>query len=185
MKLLKRRWREFMIVAVWITAVTAKIKYHGLVFGFDYGLYQPDGIHYTFRTLIFMGQSQQEAAQQVVDWYAANASKVKTFSAQNILPEDNPVWGVVSQRTLYPILSVPFVAIFGITGMLAIPAISLLVLMLITLKLSTTYKVPSFGLAIALLLTCSPTVMRWMIVNCTDSLLAGLFGIVALILAKE
>ncbi len=174
-----------VVLAVWVIAVTAKIKYHGLIFGFDYGLYQPDGIHYTYRALTFLGQSQQNAAQQVVDWYANHASKVKIFSVQNMLPETNPVWGVVSQRTLYPILSIPFVAVFGIVGILAIPAISLLVLMLVALQLGKTYKVPSFGLIIALLLTCSQTVMRWMIVNCTDALLAGLFGLVVLLLAKD
>ena len=185
MKTLRLFWRELAIFAIWAIAVVAKIKYHGLIFGFDYGLYQPDGIHYTYRTLTFLGQSQQDAAQQVVDWYSINASKLKTFGVENMLPETNPVWGVVSQRTLYPILSVPFVAIFGIAGMLAVPAISLLVLMIVALQLGKVYKVPNFGLVIALLLTCSQTVMRWMIVNCTDALLAGLFGIVVLMLVKN
>jgi hypothetical protein len=185
MKTLRLFWRELVILAIWAIAVVAKIKYHGLIFGFDYGLYQPDGIHYTYRTLTFLGQSQQEAAQQVVDWYSINASKLKIFSVENMLPETNPVWGVVSQRTLYPILSVPFVAMFGITGMLAVPAISLLVLMIVALQLGKVYNVPNFGLVIALLLTCSQTVMRWMIVNCTDALLAGLFGLVVLILVKN
>jgi len=185
MDTLRRFWREMVVIAVWVIAVTAKIEYHGLIYGFDYGLYQPDGIHYAYRALTFLGQGQQEAAQQVVDWYASHASKLKIFSVQNMLPETNPVWGVVSQRTLYPALSIPFVAVFGIAGMLAIPAISLLVLMFVTLHLGKTYKVPSFGLLIALLLTCSQTVMRWMIVNCTDALLAGLFGLVVLIFVKD
>ncbi len=174
-----------MILAIWAIAVVAKIKYHGLIFGFDFGLYQPDGNYYAYQTLKYLGHDSQGAGQMVADWYSIHASKIDFVSDQAFLPETTATWGVVSQRILYPILSVPFVAIFGIAGMLAIPAISLLVLMFVTLHLGKTYKVPSFGLLIALLLTCSQTVMRWMIVNCTDALLAGLFGLVVLILVKD
>ena len=185
MEIVRRFWRESAVIAIWIIAVIAKLKYNGLIFGFDYGLYQPDGNYYTYQTLKYLGNGSQNAGQQVADWYSIHAAKNQFQSAQAFLPETNPAWGVVSQRVLYPFLSIPFVAAIGIPGMLVIPAISLLVIMLVTLSLGRTYKVPNFGLILALVLTCSQTVMRWMLVNCTDALLTGLFGLAVLILAKN
>jgi hypothetical protein len=62
--------------------------------------------------------------------------------------------------------------------MLVIPALALLVLMLSVQKISIIAKKPLIGLLIVLALSNSSTVLRWMIVNCTDSLLAGLFALV-------
>lgn len=185
MQIIKRNWRELALVIFWTIAVCAKLKYHGLIFGFDFGLYQPDGNYYAYQTLKYLGHDSQGAGQMVADWYSMHASKIDFVSDQAFLPEATATWGVVSQRILYPILSVPFVAMFGIAGMLAVPAISLLVLMIVALQLGKVYKVPNFGLVIALILTCSLTVMRWMIVNCTDALLAGLFGVIVLMLNKN
>lgn len=40
------------------------------------------------------------------------------------------------------------------------------------------------GISLVVILSTSPTVIRWMIVNCTDSLLAGLFALVPICLIK-
>jgi hypothetical protein len=57
--------------------------------------------------------------------------------------------------------------------------------MLCIFKIGINLKVPLFGVAIAISITISSTVMRWMLVNCTDSLLVALFSIVALTLTEK
>ena len=113
-----------ILFVTWAVSVTARLKFNGLAYGFDYGLYQPDGMHYTFRTLNFLGNSEQVSAEMVSDWYADNGIKLSQINPFDLLPENNRVWGVISPRILYPILSIPFVALFGIPGLLAVSAIS-------------------------------------------------------------
>ena len=179
---LTRLWPYLATIAIWAISVIAKLKYNGLVYGLDYGIYQPDGAHYTYRTLAFLGHSPIDAANQTVDWYSTHAFKRNIISPESLLPQTNPVWGLVSSRILYPILSIPFVALFGIPGMLAIPALSLLALLIVTTYLFKSK--PLIGLLLVTALTASPTIMRWMMVNYTDALLTGLFALTTLLLSK-
>ena len=41
----------WFVLALGLIAIAAKYKYNGLVFGFDYGIYQPDGKYYTYMAL--------------------------------------------------------------------------------------------------------------------------------------
>ena len=143
---------------------------------------QPDGSHYTYRTLTFLGHSPIDAAKQTADWYSTHAFKRNIISPESLLPQTNAVWGLVSPRMLYPILSIPFVALLGIPGMLAIPALSLLTLLLVTTHLFKSK--PLIAILLVTALTASPTIMRWMMVNYTDALLTGLFALTALLLTK-
>jgi hypothetical protein len=75
----------------------------------------------------------------------------------------------------------PFVAIFGIQGMLVIPTLSLIILFfLISLK-AWRNKNPLIGLILISLLSFSPTLTRWYISNITDGLLATLFAFLLLL----
>lgn len=177
MQLIRRYRYEFLVTALWAVTVAAKIKFDGLVFGFDYGVYQPDGKFYTYMALDFFNNNPADSAKQVVDWYAIHGFKMNTFTIQDLMPSTSYAYPVISHRILYPLLSAPFVAMLGIPGMLVIPALSLLVLMLSVQKISVIAKKPLVGLIIVLALSNSSTVIRWMIVNCTDSLLAGLFAL--------
>ena len=178
--------KHFVFISIlfftWAVTVVARLKFNGLSYGFDYGLYQPDGMHYTFRTLTFLGKSDQVSAQMVSEWYATHAFKFSQINPQDLLPENNRVWGVISPRLLYPILSMPFVAVFGIPGMIAVSAISFLVLLLTVYIIGKKYHQEGFALFIAFLLTTSVTTTRWMISNCTDALLVGVTCIAVLIL---
>jgi len=174
-----RKFRfELAVFFIWLIAIAAKYKYHGLVFGFDYGNYQPDGKYYTYMALEYLNHNPANSAQQVVDWYLAHGFKMNTFTIQDLIPATSYAYPMISHRILYPILSVPFVAAFGIPGMLAIPALSLLALFLAIQKLSQKSKKPYLGLAVVCALSLSTTVLRWMMVNCTDALLVGLFAVV-------
>jgi hypothetical protein len=117
-------------------------------------------------------------AQLVVDWYSTRAFKMNTFTIQDLMPSTSYAYPFISHRVLYPLLSVPFVALFGLSGMLAVPAISLLMLMLSIQYISYRKGIPLIGFALVFTFSNSITVIRWMIVNTTDSLLAGLFALV-------
>jgi len=175
---LKKFRFEIAVFLIWTVAIVSKYKYNGLIFGFDYGNYQPDGKYYTYMALEYLNHSPANSAQQVVDWYLAHGFKMNTFTIQDLMPSTSYAYPMISHRILYPLLSVPFVAIFGIPGMLAIPALSLLVLFLAIQILSKKMGKPLIGLGIVITLVLSTTVLRWMMVNCTDALLVGLFAFV-------
>lgn len=183
-----KRWENklifFCILGLGLITIIAKYRYNGLVFGFDYGLYQPDGKYYTYMALDIISQNPNESAQQVVDWYKAKSYKGNIFTTLDLLPETSPIYSFVSHRVLYPLLSVPFVFAFGIPGMLVVPALSFLILLTIIYKISLRYNAVYLGLIICLILTSSPTTSRWMIVNTTDSLLVGLFSLTVYILGN-
>jgi hypothetical protein len=175
----------FFITIFWVATVVVRLKYNGLILGFDYGLYQIDGAHYTFRTLRFLGYSEWDAANKVSDWYHAHAFKHSAINPQGLIPRYNPVWNLVSPRILYPLLSLPFVWAFGIVGMLIIPALSLLILFMSILAIAIHYRSEKLGIIIILIIGSSPTILRWMILNCTDSLLTALFSLFALYICKK
>ena len=184
MKIASRYKYELSILLFWAVVVVSKIRFDGLVFGFDYGVYQPDGKFYTYMALDFFNHNPADSAKQVVDWYAVHGFKMNTFTIQDLMPATSYAYPIISHRILYPLLSAPFVALLGIPGMLVIPALSLLVLMLSVQRIAAASKKPLVGFLIVLVLANSSTVLRWMIVNCTDSLLAGLFALVPFCIFK-
>lgn len=167
----------FIVVFFVITSVLSKFLYHGLIYGFDFGLFHPDGTLYTFRTLTFMGYSQHEAGNLIAEWYQNHASKMTHFSGSNLYFENNPNWVFYKSRVLYPILSVPFVFLFGINGMLVIPTVSFIVLMITIYKIGKSKGLEFLALILIFLLSNSLTVVRWMFVNTTDSLFTALSGL--------
>lgn len=173
------------ITITWAISVAARLKFNGLAYGFDYGLYQPDGMHYTFRTLSFLGKSNQVSAQMVSDWYSTHGFKISQVNPLDLLPENNRVWGVISPRILYPILSMPFVALIGIPGMLVVPALSFLVLLMTIYFIGKKYNQTGFSVILALLLTASVTTTRWMVSNCTDALLVGITSLAVVVLISH
>ena len=63
------------VLGIWLVTLLIKLKYNGLVFGFDYGLYHPDGALYTTRALDWSGYTETEAAKIVSNWYNIHAFK--------------------------------------------------------------------------------------------------------------
>ena len=176
MNLIRKYKFELFGAAIWLLSIASKYKFNGLVFGFDYGNYQPDGKFYTYMALDFIHHNPTQSAQQVVDWYLSHGFKMNTFTIQDLMPDTSYAYPVISHRILYPLLSVPFVAIFGIPGMLAVPALSLLALFIAIQRLANKFNKPLLGVAMVTVFSFSSTVTRWMFVNCTDALLVGLFA---------
>ena len=184
--MLKPRLFQWGLVASLTTlAILSRLKFNGLVLDFDYGIYQPDGSHYAYRTLTFLGVDANLAATRIVDWYQIHGIKNNSFDASLLSPENTETWGLVAPRVLYSVLSMPFMHFLGIPGMLVIPILSFITLIFAIFKVSELNKKQGLGLLLVIGLTTSPTVLRWMIANITDSLLTGLFAIVILVLANN
>jgi hypothetical protein len=177
------QWSLVALLA--ILAIISRLNFNGLILDFDYGIYQPDGSHYAYRTLTFLGVDANLAATQVVDWYQVHGIKNNLFDVSLLSPENTGTWGLVAPRVLYSILSMPFVYVFGISGMMAIPIMSFFTLIFAVFRMGELQKQQGVGFLLVIGLTTSPTVLRWMIANITDSLLAALFGVVALVLSSN
>lgn len=162
------------ITIVWLISTATKIKYNGLIYGLDFGLYHPDGKLYTFRTLNLLGRSEIEAGNLVSSWYAEHAFKLKYFEPSSLFFDVHPLWQLYKPRVLYPILSVPFVALFGIPGMLVIPALSMLIVLMSVMLMGFKLKNENLAFLVTLLFSISPVVSRWMFANITDGLLTAI-----------
>jgi hypothetical protein len=174
-----------VILTAWAISFAAKLHTHGLMYGLDFGLYHPDGTLYTFRTLTWIGKTQAEAGLEISQWYASHASKFTNVDPNSLHFENNAMWDIYKLRLLYPLLSVPFVMLFGITGMLAIPALSLLALMVFVFEVSKYYNKTVLGVLLALFFSVSSTVSRWMYINTPDALLTAFFALVVFILVNR
>ena len=176
----------FLILGIvfWIVAVVAKWKFNGLIFDFDYSVYQPDGALYAVKTLQILGHNHAEAIRVVSAWYETKSPHL-TFEISQNLKQDSHLWGVVSTRLIYPLLSAPFVYLFGLNGMLVIPSLSYLLVIVFILLISIKNQTQLLGIACLVLLTISSTFNRWMLVNYTDALLVALFTITSYFLVRS
>lgn len=169
--------RAFLIVGIlilWLISMTTKFKYNGLIYGLDFGLFHPDGQLYTFKTLTLLGKSELEAGTLVSDWYSTHAFKLRFFEPTSLYFDIHPLWQLYKPRVLYPILSVPFVAIFGIPGMLVVPALSMLVLLVSVFLIGIKVGNEKLAFVLVLMISISPVVNRWMFANITDGLLTAI-----------
>jgi hypothetical protein len=169
--------RTFLIVGIlilWLISMTTKFKYNGLIYGLDFGLFHPDGQLYTFKTLTLLGKSELEAGTLVSDWYSTHAFKLRFFEPTSLYFDIHPLWQLYKPRVLYPILSVPFVAIFGIPGMLVVPALSMLVLLVSVFLIGIKVGNEKLAFVLVLMISISPVVNRWMFANITDGLLTAI-----------
>ena len=183
--LINRQVQWGIVLVITLAAVVSRLRFNGLIFDFDYGIYQPDGSHYAYRTLTFLGVDSNAAAEKVVNWYQIHGIKNNIFSPSFLTPENAEIWGVVAPRVFYSFLSIPFVYLFGLSGMLAIPIVAFTLLVFCVFRMSEIKGKQAIGLLLVLVLCTSPTVLRWMVANITDSLLTGLFTVTAMLLMSK
>jgi hypothetical protein len=134
---------------------------------------------YTFKTLEFLGWSDKAALADVINWYQVNSIKFHSLDLASFKDPTSAPWLVTRFRFIYPLLSVPFVYLFGLSGMLVIPILSLLCFFLVVQKIANDYKVPTIGTILILFLGISPTLLRWTTVNYSDALILALFSLFA------
>ena len=175
----------FATVCIWIITVIIKFKYNGLIFSFDYGLYHPDGALYATKALDWSGYTETEAAKIVSNWYNIYAFKFNNTTPSDFYYSVHHLYPEYSTRILYPLLSIPFIKLFGVPGMLAVPALSLLVVLLVILKIGIELAKPFIALLTLISVASSSTVIRWMMANTTDALLVGIFSVTAYCLVRK
>jgi len=173
------------VLGIWLMTLLIKFKYNGLIFGFDYGIYHPDGALYTTRALDWSGYSETEAAKIVSNWYNIHAYKFNTTKPSDFYYSVHPLYPEYSIRILYPLLSIPFVKLFGVPGMLVVPAFSLLILLLVILKIGIDLNKPLIAFSTLVSAASSSTVVRWMMANTTDALLVGIFSLTTYCLVRK
>jgi hypothetical protein len=167
-----RYW--FLSLSLLILTIIAKIFFlNGAVFDLDYGLFHPDGMLYSFKTLTYLGHSESAAGAEVSRFYLENAVGSPQISPESLFFSNNSNWQIFQLRILYPLLSTPFVYVFGLWGMLAIPVLCFVTFWLfVSVKLRNRYILAFVTL---LILSTSSTISRWMFSNISDPLLVGLF----------
>ena len=183
--MLDKKFHYLTLFLFWVVLCVSKIRYNGLLYGFDFGIFQPDGNHYIYRTLRFLGFGENEAALSTIRWNELHGFKHLDISYQYLLPSNLTTWALVAPRVLYPLLSVPFVAVLGIYGMLVVPFLSFLGLLLVIYRISRIYGSPLLGVSLALVLGSSGTLQRWYLSDLTDGLLCSLFAVSVLIFMGE
>jgi hypothetical protein len=175
------------VISLWIISLAVKLRFNGLVYGLDFGLYHPDGQLYSFRALTMSGKSELSAGAIVSDWYRDHSFKLNTFDGSSLYFENNPLWQLYKPRILYPLLSVPFVALIGMPGMLVVPALSMLVLMVCVQLIGFKLENKDLAFFLVTLISVSPVINRWMYANITDGLLTAISSlfVVSLLYVKN
>ena len=177
---------QYPLLAVFvIIVVISKVRLNGLVYGLDYGLFQPDGAYYALYSYQLAGAPSPDSVQKVLDWYAKYSLKHDAITSSTLSNYTGDIWQAIYPRFLYPLLSVPFLTIFGMNGMLAIPILSLFITTIFIQKMFRLKDLSFIGLLVNFILLTSPTFLRWMTVNYSDSLLVAIFSVMSYQLLKK
>ena len=152
------RWRylpELIVAICWFISVMSRLIRSGSVYGLDFGLFHPDGVNYL------------RFAQDIVDLEIQN-STIYAWS-----------------RPLYPVLSAPFLIVFGTNGMLIVPILSYLFFGLALIRFGSDRKEKLVISILFLMFSSSPTLLRWVVADLTDSLHLFLFTLCCLGIQKQ
>jgi hypothetical protein len=138
-------------------------------------LFAPDTRYYAAMALWFGGASKEEAARQV--------TALSARSGWVTPPVDTLFgWGLVQPRVVLPALSVPFVKIWGIDGMVVVPALAMAgVIGVLTWALARRWG-GAAAAATVVLVMCSPLIMFYGSAMLTESL-SALWGALTLVAA--
>jgi hypothetical protein len=136
-------------------------------------LYPPDSRYYVTMALRDMGMSPADAL--------AGQLKVTGWPAESwYFSSTDPVWRMVQPRMLYPMLSVPFVWMFGApVGMAVVPTVSMAVAVLAAARLVQRLYGPFAALAAAGVFAATG-VSTWLTMAITDALAIALVALVLL-----
>jgi hypothetical protein len=135
-------------------------------------LFAPDTRYYAAMSLWFGGASKQEAARQVTEMSARSGWATP--------PVDLLFgWGLVQPRVVLPALSVPFVKIWGIEGMVVVPGLAMAALIgVLTWMLARRYGGVAAAATVVLVMS-SPLIMQYGSSMLTESL-SALWGALTL-----
>jgi len=144
----------------------------------------PDGIHYSLKTLRFLNFSDFEALDQIKYQYLSTGITVSNY----FLNPDPWERALVDPRILYSLLSTPFVALFGLNGMFAVPILSFLILTLMPMcyrRDRFTREAQLLPFFLTVILVGSLYVKFNVLANTTDGLSTLLIVTIALVLYRH
>jgi hypothetical protein len=135
-------------------------------------LLSDDGIWYSAKSLEFMGTEKQESYDKTIEWWNEFRSDETPEYMDFAVPIDTIlIDSFFGSRVIYPLLSTPFVKLFGFYGLLIVPilAFSLIWLLLI----STIFNKSTISFYVSLILLAGSTHYTKALVSTagTDSLL--------------
>lgn len=162
--------RAFWLDYVIILGVFA-VVYTGLILVREQ--YYPDSAHYLAMSLWFSGTPQQEAFQAVFDRSVANGYEPNTSVA--VLFD----WGLVKPRVVLPVLSIPFMWIFGQEGLTVTTGVITLILVLALYRILARYYGRPAAILSLVLMMSSMSIMAFSVAMLTESL-SALWGVFAL-----
>jgi hypothetical protein len=165
-----------VLVALWAIAVAGRILWQGDVYGLNYRTLHGDGACYSVMAFDFAGDPVG-GRRQIVDAYAAADIPIIDLNS------DAPCLNYrLQSRVLYPLLSIPFVKVLGLNGMLVVPALSWLAAVVVPAILLMRRGYFLGALAAGSLAIVSTSVARWSVADITDALLMGLAALMLLVL---
>jgi hypothetical protein len=168
-----------LITAVWLVIAFGRVVFHH--FGTPFGNpFVPDGQFYTFMALDWSGLTDAEAAERVTAFYRPQYDGIGT--TRFFVEQSHQIWLLVKPRVVYPLLSVPFVAAFGINGMLVVPWLASLFTLLVVAVLAARFTGRAAALAVVALLLAGRFLPWWFTANLTDTVVMGVTAAVLLLL---
>lgn len=170
-----------LLIVFWALAVASRLLWNGDVYGLDFRVYHPDGACYSQFAYDMAGKSS-EGTEVIIKTYAEIGAPISFGTNES----GNPTLGCsgrgLDARVLYPALSVPFVILFGLSGMLVIPALSWLFAILVPAVILVRSGFFLGALIAGLLAIASGSIARWSVSNTADPLLMGLVALTLIFL---
>jgi hypothetical protein len=152
--------------------LTQRLFFYGKYGRFNFDLLYPDGACYTFRALKLAGYSSAYATKAIQIAYAK-------YGLHSGIPSPdylNTGCASTAGRIFYPLLSTPFVKLFGVYGMVLCQIIILLGLIILPLKTAIKRNISNIQILVAGSLFINSTIIfRWGISNLVDPLLSLMF----------
>lgn len=184
--MLQSRIKRFAAINFFACSVIVlKVAFPGQILGFDFGLFQPDGAYYAFEAFKFLGENPVTAFETIRAFYEEHSySKYSLPQTLDAFTSTN-AFKIVQSRPLYPFLSIPFLGVIGLWGMLAIPIISLIASINMLQFIAEFAGKARHGVCIIGVLLSSITLSRWTILNYSDSLNMMIFSVFLFLTLKR
>ncbi|BCB91431.1 hypothetical protein Psuf_087440 [Phytohabitans suffuscus] len=126
----------------------------------------PDSQWYLIYTYHYMGYDKAHGEQIVLDYIRDHG----TFKPYEYLWASKPFTLSYRPRVLLPLLSIPWVALFGPGGIVVVPAIAFVVAMFLIYRFATIHASVPASVAAGVLAVTSPLIAKWCVGGLTDSL---------------
>jgi len=151
---------------------------------FRFRQWGPDARYYLAWAYRYSGLSERESSRRTYE-FLSQYSWFRDFCAPNgCLPADPAdgaaglfhgfAGGLVAPRVLYPLLSMPFVRLFGPQGMLVIPLLSYTACLLLVMVLASRLIGPRWAVLAGFLVIVPVSVSRWATYAYTEALTMAL-----------